>query len=408
MNILFLNKFFYLKGGAERVYFEEMNVLRRHGHKCIPFSRRSTHDVESEYSGFFAPNLSLTRKLSYQSIKNSIEIIYSFSAKTHLHNLLSRHKVDIAHGHNIYGLLTTSVLDELHKNGIPAVLTLHDYKIICPNYQFLNRNQICEECRPHRYYNAVLNRCVHEDTMSSTIYALENYFHYLMGCYRKKVAQFIAVSRFIKNKFIEYGYPEDKIKYIPNFINTEQYMPTYEDEEYFLYSGRLVPEKGIRTLIKAFLSLRTSKHKLVIVGDGPLKQSLEVELLKTGTRNIEITGFLTGEALADKIRKCTCTIIPSEIYENCPMSVLEALAFGKPVIGANIGGIPELIKDKVDGFIFESGSAFDLADKMNHIASLTSSQIKQMGRAGRAKVELHYNADRHYESLISLYQSLLR
>lgn len=406
-NILFLNKFYYLKGGSERVFFEEISALEKHGHKCIPFSRRSPQDTASQYARYFAPSLPLAQTKSLQALKSAAEIVYSKEARHHLRKLLSAIQPNIAHGHNIYGHLTSSVLDELYARDIPVVISLHDYKIICPNYQFLNDERICEDCKKHRYYRSIQNKCVHGSVMYSCVYAFENYFNYITSKFHKKVTKFIAVSRFIKEKFIEFGYSADQIVFIPNFVNIGHYEATFQSEKYFLYFGRLSKEKGVKKLLAAFRQLARNDYKLMIVGDGPLKPDLEAEACRYGMNNVRFTGFLSGSALADAVRSSSCVVVPSEWYENCPMSILEALAYGKPVIGAAIGGIPELIEDKTDGLIFESGNAEDLADKMNYLTALTSRELEQMGRSGRQKIERYYNAEQHYESLISLYQEIL-
>lgn len=408
LRILFLNKFYYLKGGSERVFFEEMAILQKHGHKLIPFSRRNPKNISSEYEAYYAPPLHLNNDISFSSLKTAIDIVYSQSTKHFLRKLIEKGRPQIAHSHNIYGILTTSVLDELHARGIPSVLSLHDYKIVCPNYQFLDGFKICEDCKTHRYYKAVQKKCVHGNLLYSCIYAFENMFNYLTGKYKNKVTKYIAVSRFIKNKFVEFGFPEEQIEFIPNFINTDNYNATYDDKHYFLYLGRLSREKGIQTLINAFKKLHTDKFKLVIVGDGPLRETLEQETSKSQQSRVEFTGFLSGDALAERIKNSTCVIVPSEWYENCPMSILESLAYGKPVIGAKIGGIPELIEHGKDGLIFESGDVNDLAAKMDHIAGLSSNELMCMGKNGRSKIEKEYNVEKHYDSLISLYSRILR
>jgi glycosyltransferase involved in cell wall biosynthesis len=407
LKALFLNKFFFLRGGAERVFFEEMSLLRSNGHEVIPFSRKHPNNIPSEYDMYFADVLNLTSHFSLASTLTALEIIYSFNVKKSLKNLIHATKPQIAHAHNIYGILTISALDVIYAMGIPSVISLHDYKILCPNYQFLHGSRICEDCKTHRYHKTIQNRCVHGNVMYSCIYAFEGYFNYIAAKYHKKVTKFIAVSRFIKKKFVEYGFPDEQIVFIPNFINVCGYEPNYQNGKYFLYLGRLSREKGIKTLIDAFRQLKPLGHKLVIAGDGPLRADLEEEVRRFAMYNVEFTGFLSGSALADKIKNCTCVVVPSEWYENCPISILEAMAYGKPVIGAAIGGIPELIEDKTDGLLFASGNADDLADKMNQVASITAPQLEQMGRSGRHKVEQHYNSECHYESLISLYQSIL-
>jgi glycosyltransferase involved in cell wall biosynthesis len=406
-NILFLNKFYYVKGGSERVFFEEMSILEKHGHQCIPFSRKSPQDAATPFATYFAPTLNLDKKLSLRTLKRAMEIIYSNEARQYLKNMIEGRSINLAHCHNIYGLLTTSVLDELKNNSIPMVLTLHDYKIICPNYQFLDGSRICEDCKKHRYYKAVQNRCVHGSFAYSGIYALENYFNHITSKYRKKVAKFIAVSRFIKDKFVEFGFQAEQITVIPNFINLQNYEATYQKKKELLYLGRLSKEKGVSTLLAAFQAANVHDYKLVIVGDGPLKSELEIEVKQLSIENVEFTGFLSGAILADRVKSAACVIVPSEWYENCPMSILEAFAYGKPVIGANIGGIPELITHKLDGLIFESGDEKDLAEKIDYMVNLSDQAYNRMAMSARNKVEKRFSAEQHYTALMALYNEVL-
>ncbi|MCD4743793.1 MAG: glycosyltransferase family 4 protein [Desulfobacteraceae bacterium] len=407
MNILFLNKFFYLQGGSERVLFEEMAILKEKNHKVIPFSRKHPDNISSEYGKYFANELSLQNKISFKTIKNIKEIIYSKEAKRCLKKLIHKKSIDIAHAHNIYGLLTTSVLDELHSRSIPTVLTLHDYKIICPNYQLFCNGSLCEDCKPNKYYKTVINNCVHGNIFYSIIYALENYFNFITRKYIKNVTKFIAVSKFIKAKFIEFGFPEQQIIHIPNFINTQIISPDYIQGDYILYFGRLSKEKGIKTLIDAFIKLKSNTLRLVVVGTGPLQEKLMLYTSKQGIKNVEFKGYLTGSKLEKAIQESKCIVVPSEWYENCPMSVLETLAYGKPVIGANIGGIPELIDRESDGLIFKSGDSEDLTVKIETLMSYSNEKLLEMGKHGRNKIENHYNAENHYSELINLYQSLI-
>jgi glycosyltransferase involved in cell wall biosynthesis len=406
-NALFLNKFYYLKGGSERVFFEEIKLLERHGHKCVPFSRRSPLDQSSEYSKYFAPPLSLDKGISLRTLKSAFEIIYSHEVKKSLRKLLSIVKPDIAHCHNIYAQLTSSVIDELHSKNIPIVMSLHDYKIICPNYKLLNGSRVCEDCKNNRYYKAIQFKCVQDSVPNSCIYALENYLNFITSKFHKKVSKFIAVSRFIKDKFVQHGFSPNQIEFIPNFVDTQQFKPSYKYDKYFLYMGRLSQEKGIDTLLGAFHMLNRKDYKLMVVGEGPLRSQLEKEAHDKGYRNVIFTGFLSGTALMDAIGNCSCVVVPSRWYEVFGLAVVEGFATGKPVIGSRIGGIPELIDNQIDGMVFEPGNEEDLADKMEYIARLNMGELEQMGRAGRRKVEEQYNAEQHYESLISLYKEAL-
>jgi len=407
LKLLILNSRHYLKGGSDRIYLEEMELMERNGHHVIPFARRSDHDKATKYHHFFPPELDLSGGYSFKSFASALSIIYSHRTKKCLKNLLQQETPDIAHGHNIYAHLTTSVLDVLKAHEIPVVISLHDYKFICPNYFFLDGNRICEDCKRHRYYKAIQNRCVHGDFLYSCIYSIETYFNYLTKKYHNKIDKYVAVSRFIKNKFIEYGFPEDKIVYIPNFVDTDSFRVSDNDNGYFLFIGRLSKEKGLETLVSAFAKLKSKSHRLLIAGNGPLREQLEKIISIYNLANVKLMGFLETKELNQAIQNCTCVIVPSECYENCPLAVLESFANGKPVIGARIGGIPELIENGTDGLLFESGNADDLAEKMAHLASLPAAEISQMGKAGREKVERQYNAEKHYEALISLYNSLL-
>jgi len=407
LNILSLNKFFYLQGGSEKIFFEEMALLKEKNHNVIPFSRKHPDNYLSEYSKYFVDEISLQNKISFNGFKNVKEIIYSQNAKLCLKKILQGRSIDIAHAHNIYGLLTTAVLDELHSNSIPTVLTLHDYKIICPNYQFFCNGSICEECKPNKYYKAVVNNCVQGNIFYSFIYALENYFNFKNRKYIKNVTKFIAVSKFIKNKFIEFGFPEKQIIHIPNFINTQTINPGYIQGDYVLYFGRISKEKGLKTLIDAFKKIKSNALRLVIVGTGPLTEDLTLYASQQGINNVEFKGYLTGSKLEKVIQESKCVVLPSEWYENCPMSVLEALAYGKPVIGADIGGIPELIDLESDGLIFKSGNAEDLSEKIEILMGFSNNKMIEMGKSGRNKVEKNYNSEKHYNELIALYQSLI-
>jgi glycosyltransferase involved in cell wall biosynthesis len=319
--------------------------------------------------------------------------------------MLKNTKIDIAHAHNIYGRLTTSVLDVLHDNNIPIVMTLHDYKLICPAYTLLSQSNICEDCEGHLYYMAIKNRCHKESLIASTIYAFESYFNKIFKKYEKNVRFFISPSQFLKRKFIQFGWPGDQLVYVPNFIETSNFDVDYTPGKYFVYLGRLSSEKGISTLIEAFRRIKFNKLGLVVVGEGPLKQHLTT--LAAGDSRIRFTGYLSGKTLKEETRNALAVVVPSECYENAPLSILEAFAFGKPVIGSRIGGIPEMIDDGVSGYLFEPGSVDDLREKLDQVLSMPTKRVIEMGKAARKKVEKQYGANLHYEMLMSVYHRTL-
>ena len=403
MKVLFLNNYYYIRGGSERVFFGEMDMMKRHSHSVAGFARKHSLDIPSEYGHFFPPDITTEKiSLSWEAVRTAKEIFYSFSAKDGLKKLICEFQPDIAHIHNMYGRLTSSVLDLLWDRKIPAVMTLHDYKLACPSYKLLFNNRICEDCKGALYYKAVKNRCHKESHWASAVIAIESYMNEWFKKYRKTIRYFISPSHFLRHKLIDFGWPENQIKTVPNFLNLSGFKPNYSPGKYFLYLGRLSEEKGIRTLIKAFSELKHRHLELLVVGDGPMRNKLED--LSKKDRRICFAGYLSGNTLLDVIRHSLAVVAPSEWYENAPLSVLEALACGKPVIGAAIGGIPEMIEDAVNGFLFESGNRDALWIAMERLAEMDRAEIENMGRAARNTVEREYGTESHYRSLMEIYQ----
>ena len=406
MKIIFLNNYHYIRGGSESIFFGEIEMMKSHGHAVAGFARRHPFDLPADYERYFPPDIVTDKiRLSWEAVRTLKEIFYSRSARNGLEQLISSFKPEIAHVHNIYGRLTSSVLDLFSQKKIPVVMTLHDYKLACPTYLFMRNGRVCEDCKGGRFHMAFINRCHKGSYTTSAIVALESYMNEWLKKYRKNVHLFISPSHFLKTKLTECGWPERQIKKIANFLNISEIKPMYTPGNYFLYLGRLSKEKGIDTLVQAFCQLKQSKVGLTIVGEGPMRADLEK--LASGNPGIKFTGYLSGEQLQDITRKALAVVIPSVCYENAPISVLEAMAFGKPVIGARIGGIPEMIREAKNGFLFESGSCDDLKGVMERIVNFPAAKIEKMGRAARKKVENQNNTESHYSALMDIYQGLL-
>ncbi|SEM27794.1 Glycosyltransferase Family 4 [Syntrophus gentianae] len=405
MKILFLNNYFYIRGGSERVFFGEMDLMRNHGHEIAEFARRHSLDMPSKYSHFFPQDIVTDKiSISWDAVRTVKEIFYSVSARDGLDKLISQFKPAIAHVHNMYGRLTTSVLDVLSQRRIPTLMTLHDYKVVCPSYRFMFENHICEDCKGARYYMAVKNHCHKNSFAASAMVAMESYFNEWFNRYKKNVRYFISPSRFLENKLIEFGWPERQIKFVPNFLDLSEFDPNYSAGDYLLYLGRLSEEKGVATLIKAFTQLKNDKPELVIVGDGPMRKELE-EITRNHSR-IRFAGYLSGSALREVTQNALAVVVPSVCYENAPISILEALAYGKPVIGANIGGIPEMIQNGVNGYLFESGNCNDLKNALEYMINLPAAEIEKMGMDARRIVERENSSESHYLKLMDIYQEI--
>jgi glycosyltransferase involved in cell wall biosynthesis len=402
MNLIFANNYYYIRGGSERVFFEEMELLKSHGHKVIPFSRNYDKNFQSEYSKFFPSNFEYENVPLNKKISAAFKLIYSFESKNKFNDLLNYFKPDIIHAHNIYGRLTTSIIDSAKSKKIPIVMTLHDYKLICPSYLMLLNGAVCELCKGSKFYNCVLTRCHKNSFVASSIYTVETYFNYFLKKY-DYIKYFICPSKFALRKHAEGGIPEDKLVHIPNFINVSEFNPNYESGDYILYVGRLSKEKGIFTLLKAVKGIDV---RLKIVGDGPIRKDCEEFVSENSIKNVEFLGYKTGNELKEIIRNSNFLIIPSEWYENAPMTIIEAFAYGKPIIGANIGGIPEMIIAGETGLLFQAGDYNELREKIIYLLN-NPSLITKMGKMAREKAESEYSEEIHYQRLIEVYKKVL-
>jgi len=403
MNILFINKFYWDKGGSEAVYFGEISLLEKNGHTVIPFSMQDERNHPSEYSRYFVSNINYDTATKFEKLVAASRIIYSFEAKNKISKLLKENHIDIAHFHIFQHQISPSVFAPLKKAGIPIVLTLHDLKPMCPNYQMYTHGHTCEACKGHKYYNCLLNSCTKGSRTKSFINTIEMYFHHIMGYYRN-VDRYIAVSNFFREKMSDFGFDKNNIEYIPNFIDTNRFKYNPCDKSYALFLGRLSSEKGVDKLLVA-CEMRP-EIPVIIAGTGPKEEELKKITKDKGLNNVSFVGFKSGDDLLTLITEASFTILPSQWYENCPMSILESMAVGTPVIGAHIGGIPELIEENVDGYTFNATEPTSLSEKMQLLWNNPNLRA-EMGRKGSEKVHKRNAPEKHYKDLIYLYNSLL-
>ncbi|MEW8437172.1 MAG: glycosyltransferase family 4 protein [Candidatus Thiodiazotropha taylori] len=366
------------------------------------FSMHHPKNNISPWSKYFVNELEFGHSYDiYQKIVMSSKVIYSMEARNKLNQLLNTFQPDIAHLHCIYHHISPSVLSLLQRNGVPCVMTAHDLKLACPAYKMLNDVGICEKCKNGNLFHVIKNRCLHNSLTVSSLVAIESSIHKLFRIYKKHLDIVVTPSKFFLNKLIEWGWSSSKLKYIPNFIDTTNITPNYDAGGYFLYFGRLAPEKGVDTLIKAAIN---SNVRLVIAGTGPFEFNLKS--LAIDNKNISFVGYKSGKDLWDLILNSRAIVLPSEWYENAPISILEAYAAGKPVIGANIGGIPEMLQDEITGVIFDSGNSNDLSEKLSKLQSMPDHEVSSFGRNAREFVLNNFSPERYLNSMLELYRSL--
>ena len=405
MKVLHVNKFHYRKGGSEAVYFDTAHMLEKRGHQSLFFSMEHAENVPCEQSRYFMPfvDLNATRGVGKQ-LKTAVRILYSFDAKKRLAALLDEHKVDVAHLHNIHHQISPSILHELKRRNIPVVMTLHDYKMVCPSYSLLAHGLLCAACTGGTFYHAIQKRCVKGSLAKSALAAAEMYLHHSMLDIYGLVNVFIAPSLFLKQTLANMGFKK-QIVHLPNFIDLAQFAHYSEERSIsrrFVYFGRLSAEKGLATLLKAVAGL--PQAKLDVIGDGPLRAELEQWTKKHCAERVCFYGHLRGDELWSRIRKAIAVIVPSEWYENNPLTVIEAFALCVPVIGARIGGIPELVRNGETGLTFEAGNVEALTAKLRYAADNTIG-MRQMGVQAQTFVQNDLSAEQHYEKLMRIYKT---
>ncbi len=400
--LLSANNYYYRRGGAESVFFEHNELLGTAGWNVIPFSMHHEHNLPSEWSPYFIDEIEFGRSYSLpQKVQLAQKISYSFEAKRKIRDLIERTKPDLLHAHNIYHHISPSILPRSKSLGLPVVLTLHDLKIACPAYKMLTHDGICERCKGGAIWNVAAHRCVKDSYPLSLVVMLEAITQRLLGTYQN-VDRFVVPSRFYVDKLVSWGWSRDRFTYIPNFVDITAFEPAEVSSNAFLYFGRLGHEKGLHTLVKAAAKLKVPLH---IAGTGPEEASLK-QLSAELQANVTFLGYLTGKALHDAVRASRAVVLPSEWYENAPLSVMEAYALGRPLIGANIGGIPELIRPGETGAIFESGQVDSLAEALSSMAALPNTQLSSMGKAGRDWMGAEFSSEKYRERILALYGQL--
>ena len=402
--LLSINNYYYRRGGSEVVYFDHNRLFEDAGWKVVPFSMQSELNQHSEWSAHFVSDTAAEQRSPLAKLTRAARAIYSLEAARRLRTLIALVRPDIGHAHNIYHHLSPSVLVELRRQHVPVVLTLHDLKLVCPAYKMHTQGLICERCRGGALRNVVEHRCIKNSTAMSALVWLESTIHKSLDLYMRNVDRFVVPSRFFLAKFAEWGVDIRRFTHVPNSIDVDQFEATDEPGDVFVYVGRLVPEKGVATLVRAAAKAGV---RLRIIGTGPEEAALRALAVELGG-DVEFTGYLSGAALRAAVKSARAVVIPSEWYENAPISVMEACALARPVIGADIGGIPELIRPEETGFVFQSASVYSLAAVLERVRSLPAARLRGIGQAGREWMRSEFSPASYVERMSSVYSELSR
>lgn len=398
MKILLANKFFFRNGGSEVVLFQERDFLLASGHGVVDFSMRDARNLPSPDSDYFVDNHEYRGGVSVGTkVKSALSLVHSFEAVKQIKQLIRDAHPDLVHCHNIYHQLTPSIIGAAKDLGVPVVLTLHDSKLVCPTYIRLRDGKPCSECLDGNFSRVLRHRCADGSLGKSALLFLEASVQRWLGNY-EKVDAFIAPSRFMAEA-TSHRVSTDRIRLLYNGVDTDAIKPNESDDGYVLYLGRLSAEKGVETLLRAHDSSK-SDWPLMVAGTGPLEQSLRERYPKA-----KFIGHVTGEALQATISRAAAVVVPSEWYENCPMSVLEAMAYGKPVVASRMGGIPELVADGVTGVLFESGDADAFGGQLERLMNDPALR-RQMGLAARQRVVSEFSLAKHNQGLLEIYRDV--
>lgn len=405
--VLLVNNYYYNRGGDCTYLFALKKILEDKGHNVVVFSMHHPKNIQSTWSKYFVNYINYDEEVKRINFKTGIKVatrtIYFFKAKRMITKLIKEERPNIAHLQNIHHHITPSIIYAFKKYNIPVVWTLHDYQLICPNISFLANCRICERCKIHKYYWPVIMRCKKGSFAASLMSSIEIMIHNIMGINRL-IGKFIAPSDFLKNKFIEYGFKQNQLARIHHLIDIG---PDYSNEtqgDYIIFVGRLTEEKGVKTLINAVINVESCKLK--IIGDGPLKEELiKYTKMEHVDNKIEFLGHRSRSEVITLVKNCKFLVIPSEWYEVAGLVIFEAYACGKPVIGSQIGGIPEFIRDKETGLTYEMGNADDLQTKIKFMLD-NPEEIERMGNNARDFLLNELSADIHYEKLIEVYNEI--
>jgi glycosyltransferase involved in cell wall biosynthesis len=401
MKVLLANKFFFRNGGSETVLFSERDFLRGANVEVVDFSMRDQRNLPSAHADFFVSGTAYSgeRRGALHQIGTALKLVHSPEAVRRIGDLIDATQPDLVHCHNIYHQLTPSIIGAAKRRGVPVVLTLHDYKPICPVYTRLRHGEPCSRCIDQSFINVLRHRCADGSVSRSALLYAEAVVQRFLRNYEKLDAV-IAPSRFMRDAVTRSRFASDRVHVIYNGIDTEQQHPTTHNEGYALYLGRLSAEKGVETLLAAHASI-ADRVPLRIAGSGPLEHELRARYPR-----VQFLGQVGGDTLAAALRAAGMIVVPSQWYENCPMSVLEAMGYGKAVIASDIGGIPELVVHRETGLLFPPGDR----DALNQcLVELSNNPMLQAryGAAGRQRIERSFSLTKHNSALLRLYQDVL-
>lgn len=379
MRVLIAHNAYQQRGGEDAVVDDEIALLRSDGHTVLEYRR---HNDEISTLG----RLSL-----------AAQTLWSRRTIQALGDLLRRHRVDVVHAHNTFPLISPSLHHACRRAGVPVVQTLHNFRLLCPAATFVRDGALCEDCVGRPPWPAVQHGCYRGSRVQTAVVAATTTLHHWRGTWQRDVARYIVLSEFNRRKFIEAGWPAEKLVVKPNFVAASTFNSS--ERSGFLYVGRLSPEKGVDTLGQAMAQLaqHASGVSLQVAGDGPARPAL------TGLDNTRLLGSVAQPAVMPLMATAQAVVVPSICYE-APRTLIEAFATGTPVIASRIGAMADWVQHGETGLLFPPGDASELARTLQWAAD-NPRLMQQMGARARTAYEAHFTPERNLQALLALYET---
>ncbi len=383
MRILKLHTHYQQPGGEDSSFAAEVALLQERGHLVRPLVFHNK-DLEG-LPPWRQAGLTLWNREAYRRVREAIR----------------EHRPDLLHVHNTFPLASPAVVHAAKAEGVPVVMTLHNFRLLCVNALFFRQGRVCEECLGGLPWRGVLHGCYRESRPASAVVAGMLTLHRALGTWNL-VDRFIALTAFAREKFLQAGFPPEKVVVKPNFVHPDP-GPGEGRGGYALFVGRLSPEKGVFTLLEAWKRLG-GRVLLKVVGDGPLMP--EVARLAQEVPGVEVLGRKGPDEVYALMGEASFLVFSSEWYEGFPRVLVEAFAKGLPLLASALGSHGSIVDHGRTGLHFRPGDPEDLAAQVEWLLTHPV-ELAQMRKEARAEYEAKYTAERNYERLMAIYQGVL-
>lgn len=386
MKILVGHNYYQQPGGEDAVFRSEVDLLKSSGHEVCLYER---HNNEIK------PDL-------FSRISHVTSLRFSKESYDQMRSLIRSFKPDVAHFHNTFFVMTPSVLYACKDEGVPVIVSLHNFRLMCLNGLFFRDGKPCEDCLAGSRISGIIHRCYRGSLAFSAIAADMTDHHWRRKTWENTVDRFVVATDFTRKKYIQAGIPIEKIMVLPHFVKEPSTL-SQDRANYALYAGRLSQEKGISVLLEAWRQVKDLP--LYIVGQGPMQEEVENYIKTQGLSHVKMLGFLEPQEYLKTLAQAKILIVPSICYENFPRVVVEAYACGVPVLANRVGTMEEIVEDGNTGLLYSNGDPQDCAAKAMSMVR-DNSKYAQLCAHTRRVYDQKYTSTRHYEGLMNIYQGV--